>query len=74
MWVSALPWDAIGQGALSEAIGSLAVTVLLTGGSWTVRGMRRRRRNKGVVAPAVSTASPSKHEACSVPDTAVKQE
>lgn len=73
MWVFALPWDAIGQGALSEAIGSLAVTGVLASGSWVMRGLRRHRRNKRMVAPAVSARFPSMHEVGSMPD-ADKQE
>ncbi len=52
MWMPALPWDTISQGALSEAIGALAATGLASGGSWLVRCVRRRRRSKTATATA----------------------
>lgn len=48
MWVSTLPWGVIGQGALSETIGSLVATGLVTGGGWLIRRAHRRRKGKAV--------------------------
>ncbi|MER6843160.1 hypothetical protein [Streptomyces platensis] len=54
MWVTNLPWDSISQSAFSEAIGSLAATGLVTGGSWLIRCARRRHRSKTAMVAAAS--------------------
>jgi hypothetical protein len=62
MWVSTLPWDAIGQGALSETIGSLIATGLMAGGGWLTRRVRRRRRGKAAPHAVEPLSSPAQHD------------
>jgi hypothetical protein len=59
MWMSTLPWDAIGQGALSETIGSLLATGLVAGGSWLIRRVHHRHRSKTATLTASRLSIPS---------------
>ncbi|SFG27547.1 hypothetical protein SAMN02787118_11837 [Streptomyces mirabilis] len=61
MWVSTLPWNAIGQSALSETIGSLIATGLVAGGSWLLRSVRRRRRSKTAAHTDEPLSRPAEH-------------
>lgn len=68
MRVSTLPWDAIGQGALSEMIGSLLATGLVTGGGWLIRRVRRRRRSKTDTLTPALCRTPRGRAARSTPE------
>lgn len=62
MWGSTVPWGIIGQGVLSETIGSLIAAGILAGGGWVVRRLRCRRSDKAAVQADVRFPQPLEND------------